>query len=250
MKTPLLITIVCFLSLSLLSYSSKFKGNNNTIIELKDSANLYKDGTYQGHSQSYYTSEPFWGHLQIKVKNGTFTEITFAIRDSSSHEAVDSMYGVHHYAGIPEYQQQCVNDGHGIETYPERLLNSQDIENVDAITGATWSYNIFISTVKNALKDAIKTSSVINQSENNNVIIEAFPNPFNATILLKYTLGKNYNISIDIFDTQGKLVSKLVRDNFFPGEYSVQWKNTIPGTYIYRLKANDIVLSGRIIQSK
>lgn len=113
---------------------------------------LYPDGIYTGYSQSVYTSEPFWGYANIKIVNGSITQIYFTIRDSVLHETVDSVYGTRHYADIPLYMQQCINEEHGIEKYPQLLIGSQDIEKVDAISGATWSHNIFKATVKEAFK--------------------------------------------------------------------------------------------------
>lgn len=250
MKTSSILTLVCLISLPLLVFPSKYKGKNDTNSILKDSSDSYLDGTYQGQSQSYYTSEPFWGRIQVKVVNGAFTEINFTIRDSSAHEPVDSMYGVHHYAGVPEYQQQCVNDGHGIEIYPQKLLTSQNIDEVDAITGATWSYNIFISTIKNALKDAKKTSGIVNQSSDNKINLDAFPNPSNSSIILKYNIHNTCHVKIDIYDTEGRLISKLVDDNYIPGEYNIMWNCPSSGTYFYRFIAGDMVLSGKLINSK
>jgi major membrane immunogen (membrane-anchored lipoprotein) len=112
----------------------------------------YQDGIYEGKSQDGYAGmEPFWGIVRIKVEKGVFTSVNFMIRDTSIHECVDSVYGINHYASYPAYQVQCVKDGNGIKTYPKKLLQTQDISKVDATSGATWSYNIFKASVKDAL---------------------------------------------------------------------------------------------------
>ncbi len=49
------------------------------------------------------------------------------------------------------YVQQCRNDRRGVLSYPDTLLKYQDICKVDAIAGATWSYNLFRTSVKEAL---------------------------------------------------------------------------------------------------
>lgn len=38
--------------------------------------------------------------------------------------------------------------------YPKKLSETQDINKIDAISGATWSYNIFRASVNEALKNA------------------------------------------------------------------------------------------------
>lgn len=130
------------------------------VIAVTDSISLnnnlhYKDGTYEGKSQSVYSAEPYWGIVRIKVKNGLFTEIDFTIRDSSLHETFNEKYEKH-FEGIPEYIQQCRNDWKGVHTYPAKMSESQNIDKIDAMSGATWSCNIFKASVKEALKDAKK----------------------------------------------------------------------------------------------
>lgn len=113
----------------------------------------YKDGTYKGRSRAKYIYEPYWGNVKITLKNGQFTDIRFVIRDSNAHEKFDQNYEKH-FIGNPEYIQQSRNDWKGAQTYPKELSEKQDINKVDAISGATWSYNIFKASVKDALKDA------------------------------------------------------------------------------------------------
>lgn len=113
----------------------------------------YKDGTYEGRSRAKYIYEPYWGNVKITLKNGQFTDIRFVIRDSNAHEKFDQNYEKH-FIGNPEYIQQSRNDWKGAQTYPKELSEKQDINKVDAISGATWSYNIFKASVKDALKNA------------------------------------------------------------------------------------------------
>jgi major membrane immunogen (membrane-anchored lipoprotein) len=115
----------------------------------------YKNGTYEGQSRFNYTDEPYWGRVRITLRKGSIKEIHFVIRDSAKHETFDQKYEKH-FEGIPEYIQQCRNDWNGVQTYPKKLLESMDINKLDAISGATWSYNIFKASTQEALKKALK----------------------------------------------------------------------------------------------
>lgn len=115
----------------------------------------YKNGTYYGQSQSEYSAEPYWGQINISVKRGKIAGIDFIVRDSAKHETFSEKYE-RHFASIPEYVEQCRNDWKGIQAYPKKLMENQDMSMVDAITGATWSYNIFKDSAKEALKKAEK----------------------------------------------------------------------------------------------
>lgn len=120
---------------------------------VKDTTVTYKDGTYEGKSRAKYIYEPFWGSVRFTLKNGLFTDINFGIRDSLLHETFDGKYEKH-FEGNPEYIQQSRNDWKGVQTYPEKLTEKQDINKLDAISGATWSYNIFRASVNEGLKNS------------------------------------------------------------------------------------------------
>jgi major membrane immunogen (membrane-anchored lipoprotein) len=119
----------------------------------QDSSVMLKDGTYSGQSRAEYIKEPYWGIVHLTVKNGLFTEINFVVRDSVLHETFDEKYEKH-FEGNPVYIVQSRNDWHGVQTYPKNLSEKQDTNKLDAISGATWSYNIFRATVSEALKNS------------------------------------------------------------------------------------------------
>ena len=119
----------------------------------QDSVIKYKDGTYYGQSRAKYIYEPYWGNVHLTLKNGLITEIRFVIRDSNLHETFDGNYEKH-FEGNAEYIQQSRNDWKGVQSYPIKFYEKQDINKVDAVSGATWSYNIFKASVNEALKNA------------------------------------------------------------------------------------------------
>jgi major membrane immunogen (membrane-anchored lipoprotein) len=120
---------------------------------VQDTSVIFKDGTFEGKSRARYIYEPFWGIVHLTVKNGLFTEISFVIRDSMLHETFDEKYEKH-FEGNPVYIQQSRNDWNGVQTYPKKLSERQDTNKLDAISGATWSYNIFKAAVGEALKNS------------------------------------------------------------------------------------------------
>lgn len=119
---------------------------------LQDTSSIYKDGSYEGRSRSFYTDEPYWGIARITLKNGSLTGINFMIRDSNLHETFNENYEKH-FEGNPVYIQQSRNDWKGVQAYPKKLSETQNVNKIDAISGATWSYNIFRASVNEALKN-------------------------------------------------------------------------------------------------
>jgi major membrane immunogen (membrane-anchored lipoprotein) len=149
--TQFLFTILLTMFIStLISQGQDLKSTNKAVI---DSSVVYKDGGYEGKSRAKYIYEPFWGCVHFTLKNGQFFDIIFVIRDSSHHETFDGKYEKH-FEGNPVYIQQSRNDWKGVQTYPRKLSEIQDINKLDAISGATWSYNIFRASVNEALKNS------------------------------------------------------------------------------------------------
>lgn len=152
MKKPatlfLITLLTVFLSTSIFPQDLKIPDK-----AVQDTSVRYKDGTYEGISRAKYIDEPYWGSVQLTLKNGLFTEIYFVIRDSNLHETFDGNYEKH-FEGNAEYIQQSRNDWKGVQTYPKMLSEKQDINKIDAVSGATWSYNIFRASVNEALKNA------------------------------------------------------------------------------------------------
>ena len=146
-------SLFCFILTAFLFSNAAFSQDIKTDKPQRDSTAILKDGSYFGQSRSKYIYEPYWGTVHLTVKNGEFTDIAFVIRDSNLHENFDGNYEKH-FVGNPEYIQQSRNDWNGAQTYPRGLSAKQDINKVDAISGATWSYNIFKASVNEALKDA------------------------------------------------------------------------------------------------
>lgn len=139
----------------LLVSSSYYSGKESGIADksLQDTTIKYRDGTYEGQSRASYTDEPYWGIVHFTLKNGHFTDISFMVRDSNLHETFDAKYEKH-FEGNPEYIKQSRNDWNGVQAYPKKLAEKQDLNSVDAMSGATWSYNIFRASVQEALKKA------------------------------------------------------------------------------------------------
>jgi major membrane immunogen (membrane-anchored lipoprotein) len=119
----------------------------------QDTVKNFKDGIYEGKSQGSYSDEPYWGIVKLKIKEGIFTEVKFVIRDSALHEYFDGKYEKH-FEGNPVYVEQSRNDWKGVQVYPLKLVGSKNLNSVDAMSGATWSHNIFNASVEDALKNS------------------------------------------------------------------------------------------------
>jgi major membrane immunogen (membrane-anchored lipoprotein) len=127
----------------------------------------YKDGEYEGKSGA--TTEGYYGKANVTVKKGRIDKVDFKIYDTavfksfgnSKHKDADELlldetYKNEVYETAPGYQEQTENELKGIEKYEGELVEKQAVDEVDAISGATWSYELFQETLKDTLEQARK----------------------------------------------------------------------------------------------
>ena len=82
--------------------------------------------------------------------------------------------------------------------------------------------------------------------------IENYPNPFNASTIIKYNLAKNSDVVIDIYDILGRKVETLIAGKQTAGTHSFVWKpeNLSSGVYFYQITANNYTETGRSVLLK
>jgi hypothetical protein len=84
-----------------------------------------------------------------------------------------------------------------------------------------------------------------------------YPNPFNPTTKISYSLSSVSEVSLSIYNIRGELVSELTSGLHQPGTHAVQWdgRNSLgekvsTGVYIYSLSTPTGVLNKRLVLLK
>ena len=110
-----------------------------------------KDGIYTVES----SLDPQLGKsvLTLTIRGKKITAAEFAGFDVSGKRK-DENYG-EFASTVADYQKaQAAVDA--MKIYPAQLVETQDLSKVDAISGATVSYNQFVETVTRAVEEAAK----------------------------------------------------------------------------------------------
>ncbi|MBD3232926.1 MAG: T9SS type A sorting domain-containing protein [candidate division Zixibacteria bacterium] len=78
--------------------------------------------------------------------------------------------------------------------------------------------------------------------------ISNYPNPFNGITTIIYSIPKQSDAEIMIYNIQGQLVEHLMNENQPAGRHYITWNaSQVPsGVYLYRLEANGEVITGRM----
>lgn len=88
-------------------------------------------------------------------------------------------------------------------------------------------------------------------------LVQNFPNPFNPTTTIAFSLAENARVVLAICDVRGALVRRLIHETRVAGDYRVVWdgKNDVgtsvsSGVYFYRLTAGRFEATKKMVLLK
>ena len=106
------------------------------------------------------------------------------------------------------------------------------------------------SGVQDVNDDGIDLPGTFSLSQN-------YPNPFNNSTLIRFSLLKASEVVLAIYNISGQEIKTLVSGRLGPGDYQVMWdgrdrfdNQTTSGVYPYRLRANEHVVTKKMILLK
>jgi hypothetical protein len=82
--------------------------------------------------------------------------------------------------------------------------------------------------------------------------LDNYPNPFNPTTVINYQLPNDGFVTVKVYDMLGREIATLVNGNKNAGYYKVNFdaSRLTSGVYIYSIKANNFVLSKKMLLMK
>jgi hypothetical protein len=122
----------------------------------------------------------------------------------------------------------------GPETYP--LGNSTlYVDNL--------SFDTLLTSVSKDQTDGIPSKYELSQN---------YPNPFNPVTTIKYSIAKEGNIKLTVYNVIGSKVATIVNEHKPAGSYSVQFdgSNLASGIYLYRLESGNYSAAKKFILMK
>jgi hypothetical protein len=68
-----------------------------------------------------------------------------------------------------------------------------------------------------------------------------YPNPFNAKTSIKYNLPRESNVTIEVYDIQGRKIETLISEKQAAGYYTVIWnaEDVSSGMYFYKIRTDE-----------
>ncbi len=123
---------------------------------------------------------------------------------------------------------------------------------------ASAGFEITSVIVANVLGDAMDTDLTTTPLPETFELSQNFPNPFNPSTEILFTVGNDELVSLNIYDIQGRLVSSLIDNSFYSaGSYKMNWdgKNQygtqVPsGMYLYKLESSNQIVTRKMVLMK
>ena len=82
--------------------------------------------------------------------------------------------------------------------------------------------------------------------------LSAYPNPFNATSVIRYTLPNASSVVVEVYDILGRKVKTLLDAEQQAGNHSVEWnaRDCPSGLYFYRIQAGEYAETRKMVLLK
>ena len=139
------VSVMCF-SLAACGGSSSSKTSVNA---------SYNDGTYEGRSSDFEADESGngagYGQVTIEIKDNKIVSCEFELHELDG-TLKDETYGADL---VKENRLKAQKAVQSAPKYASQLVEAGNIDGVDAISGATISYNEFTEAVNDALSKAV-----------------------------------------------------------------------------------------------
>ena len=79
-----------------------------------------------------------------------------------------------------------------------------------------------------------------------------YPNPFNPSTRIEFSVVHEQNINLEVFGINGKLIETLIETRSFAGKHAINWnpKNIAAGIYFIRMTVEDQFKTEKVILLK
>jgi hypothetical protein len=146
--------------------------------------------------------------------------------------------GVYHLPSLPAGSLKIICNRIGF-TNDSAMVNVTSTSNIDSINFYLFRGSVGIKQISSIIPSKYK-------------LYQNYPNPFNPRTVIGYSLLKNGNVVLKVYDVLGKEVATLVNEKQSPGVYEVTFDGSglASGMYFYRLTSGDYKATKRFVLVK
>jgi concanavalin A-like lectin/glucanase superfamily protein/type IX secretion system substrate protein len=133
---------------------------------------------------------------------------------------------------------------------------SYDFQDKEIIPGVTYSYRLSdisysgVATYSEFIKAELKGNASLPLGEFK--LNSVYPNPFNPSTTISFSVLKETNLSVKIYSSKGVLIDEIYDGYSQPGSYSFDWrpKNISSGVYFLKINSAENYISHKLLYLK
>ncbi len=168
--------------------------------------------------------------------------------------------------GLFTWEAPVVDELTGYDVYLDGVfqINTTDLEwqFTDLINGTTYEAGV-IAIYDEGPSDMTTIEFVPNIVNAGNVVVATtslngnYPNPFNPVTNIAYSIKEAGNVTLEVYNIKGQLVTTLINDVKETGHYTTTWngkdnsnKSVSSGVYFYKMKSGNYTATKKMILMK
>ncbi len=245
---------------------TKVNISNGEVVTHPDNSGSYylfqKEGGYNIHAFTPHYSEGYVNRLLLSTVNPSYSDIDFSLlrlNEPNNLNCVQNRTDLLLSWQAPEYEGLTLNSYNiyrSIDSEPFALIgNTTDTAYTDILSYAgQYNYYVAASYEEGESFDSDLFSIVPDMTdvESNTVIatctqlVGNYPNPFNPTTSLMFSLKENERVTIKVYNIKGQLVNTICDDVMEAGNHRIVWngndergKMVSTGVYLFRMKTDN-----------
>ncbi|MGB9665214.1 MAG: choice-of-anchor D domain-containing protein [Ignavibacteria bacterium] len=141
-----------------------------------------------------------------------------------------------------------------VNQYYFLLIDSTNNRTIDMKSTSSYQFNHNGNITKFAVKFGKITDVEIDLFKYEYKLSQNFPNPFNPTTKISFSVKEKSSVSISLYNLLGKEIAKLVDAEKNPGEYEIEIDanklGLVSGIYFYKMTANNFSAFKKLIYLK
>jgi len=155
---------------------------------------------------------------------------------ASFNRSKKTPYIIHHRLGVDTvYANQSTNSSQWVELGEyEFNANSEDMVIISNFGGDNFNYVVADAVRWVGLNEELTSNETfLSQTPKSFDLLRVYPNPFNPSTQIEYSLEQAGTVRLEVFDLQGRLVESLVNTQQQSGTHRIQWLANSQSTGLY-----------------
>jgi len=155
---------------------------------------------------------------------------------ASFNRSKKTPYIIHHRLGVDTvYANQSTNSSQWVELGEyEFNANSEDMVIISNFGGDNFNYVVADAVRWVGLNEELTSNETfLSQTPKSFELLRVYPNPFNPSTQIEYSLEQAGTVRLEVFDLQGRLVESLVNTQQQSGTHRIQWLASSQSTGLY-----------------